>query len=317
MDTRSTNDDVEWLEGDIAVEPLEEDEIALADQTSFLSGLQQLKLPESTIGQARSLLEEVESATAALHDYERRHGDGRYFVTPPELRSLYEKQGSAKQRLIGWFKGRTVQIERTEEFFERVPVFVLAAPNVQGCSAAFTTSEQLTRNLDCKVAVYGSGLSAGSKWSCKARCEFSAESAEKKLVFVPAEITVGEVSVFEGTKKVGQGRQITVIEYKANCKPGVTLIPANGGPSSGAAVETYPLAGDTSGGLSTYAHEYTQATTGGFTLGLKAFGGDVSLTVDVTLERLVGLTYKLKGGYDYHLHNLTAGQGISWRCGRP
>jgi hypothetical protein len=309
------NGDVEWLQGEVFAEPLQPEEIALSDQANFLSGLTHLGLSDSAVAEARSLLTQVESATVAIDDFKRVHGDA-YFVTPPELERLYKEQESRKQRFFNWVSRRTIQVERTQELVEKVPVFLLSAPDVSGCSVSFSLNDQLMRNLDCKLAVYGSGLSVGSKWSCRARCQFGAQAGEAKLVFVLAEITVGDVAILEKGKKVGQGRQITAVEYKANSEPGATLVPSHSIYQSGSLAMTYPLLGDSSASISKYDYDYAQANTVGFTLGLKAFGADVGLTVDVTLEREIGLTYNLIGGYDYHLHNLTTGQGISWKSDR-
>ena len=317
MDLDWTEGPSQELDGEVVAEPLVSEDLALINQANFIAGLEILGLPSANIAEVRSILVDISSRTAAIDEYNLAHGNAMYFMTPRELAKLYAKKSSAITRLGRWLTNRRVEVERTVELTQRIPMFVLSAPDVKGCTATFSTSEQVTRNLECKLAVYGSGLSVGSKGSCSAKCEFSAENGEAKLVFTQAEITVGEVSVIEGGRKVGQGRQITAIEYLPKCEPAVALIPVGGGPTAGALVNTYPLSDDTSGGIAAYGYEYTQARTVGFGLGLKAFGADISLTVDVTLERAVGLTYKLKGGHEYQLHQLSEGQGIVWKVEPP
>jgi hypothetical protein len=304
----------ERLEGYVDAEHLTWEERAFGDEALFTSGLHDLGLPDSKIAEAWSAFSEMskplDRVDDQIRDFQERD-TALHYQTPEELLRLYEKRRSTLERILDQFKAQTFRIDSTTQSKLRIPVLILSAPAVEGCSISFTTSTQLDRNLSFRLTVYGSGTGGATKASCKAQCEFIVNDGNAKVVFLPAELTVGEVSVLAKGEVIGQGPQIQTIDFP-DADPAVTLIPRGAYPAAGALIKTYPLAGDTTGDVSTYRYDYNKYDNIGFSLKTQAFGLDVGLQVEVALLRTVGLTYTLKGGHDYSLHHVDEGVGITW-----
>ena len=312
MDQRWTEGDGERLEGEVSVGYVEWEEAALKDKAQFASRLHDVGLPDDEIADGMSVLGQVSSQIAEIDRQIKDLQSGTYFMLPPELLDLYTKRQSVLERLSDWFSRQTIRVDRTVHSALRVPVFVLSAPAIDGCSASFATSTQLTRNIDCRVAIFGPGMGESYLASCQAKCTFVCNAGDTKVVFIPAELTVGELSVLAKGRVISQGFHITAVQF-TDPEPAVTLVPRDAYPSLGARIKTYPLTGDTTGDVSTYGYKYKQSQTAGFSLKVEAFGADIGFKVEVALEREVELTYALKGGYDYSLHYLDEGEGIAWR----
>ena len=314
MDLRIMAGASERLEGDIDAQHLTWEERAFGDEAFFTSGLHDLGLPDSKIAEAWSVFSEMSKPLDSIDDQIREFRErdiGLHLRTPEELQRLYEKRRSTLKRISDRFKAQTFEINSITQSSLRIPVFILSAPAVEGCSTSFTTSTQLTHNLNFRLTVYGSGIDGATKAWCQARCEFIVNAGDAKIVFLPADLTVGEVSVLVKGKTIAQGSQIQTIDFPES-EPAVALIPRDAYPLAGARVKTYPLAGDTTGDVSTYSYDYYQYGTRGFSLKAQAFGLDLGLQVEVALQRTVGLTYTLKGGRDYSLHYVHEGLGITW-----
>ena len=314
MDLRITEGASERLEGDIDAQHLTWEERVFADPACFRSGLHDLGLSDSEIAETWSVFSEMSKPLDSI-DHQIREFEERdislHLRTPEELKRLYEKRRSTLERISDRFKAQTFRIDSTTQSALRIPVFIISAPAVEGCSVSFTASTQLTHNLNFRLAVYGSGIDGTTKASCETHAEFIVNAGDAKVVFLPAELTVGEVSVLAKGRVIGQGSQIQAIDFP-DSEPAVALIPPDAYPSAGALVKTYLLGDDTTGDVSTYSHDYYQYGTRGFSLMAQAFGLNLGLKVEVALNRTVGLTYMLKGGRDYSLHYVHEGLGITW-----
>lgn len=315
MDQKSEEVPSEQLEGFVYAEHLNWWEVAHADEALFTSGLRDLGLPDGEIAEAWSVFSQtyrpLAKVDSEIDELNERYRGISFATAPADLVRLYEKRQGIVTRLNDRFKKRTIRINRTTQSKIRVPLFIISAPAVEDCSTSFTASGQFTRNLDCQVEIYGSGIGGITKASCQAQCTFTVNAGNAKVVFLPAELTVGEVSVLAKGKVIGQVSQVEAIDFP-DSEPAVALILAGDFPSTGSRITTYQLAGDITGDVSTYSYDYKQSNTLGFSLKVPVFGVDVGLKAQVVLESEIGLTYSLKGGRDYSLHYLQEGQGITW-----
>jgi hypothetical protein len=315
LDARLIDGPGQPVEGAITARSIDWKDIALDDKESFRSGLRNLGLPDGLVADGMSFLGDVSrdllGVDKEISDFRDRTKGASFFVTPPELLALYEKKRSIRRRLNDWLAARTIRVERTEELLLRIPVFILSAPDVESCSASFTTATELARNLSCEIKILGSGIAGGSEVTCQAQCEFTVNSGKAKVVFISAELTVGEVQVLEKGLAVGQGNNILAIEFP-NPEPAVAVVPDDVNLTPGELKRIYLLEGDTTGDISTYHYEYRQIRPAAFSLGGQAFGANLGLTVDVSIQQWVALSYALKGGYKYSCYGLERGQGIVW-----
>jgi hypothetical protein len=318
MDGRLTDGVAQPLEGAVTSRSINWTDIALTNDEVFASGLHDLGVPDDEAAQGVALLRrvsrELDAVDDEISDFHERIKNLNFFMTPPALMELYNKKRTIRMRLDDWLNSKEIRIDRVEHLPLKIPVFVLSAPGVAMCSASFSTSTELTRNLNCNVKVYGSGIAGGSEVACETQCEFAVEAGKAKVVFIPAELTVGEVSVTKKGEAVGRGRNIQAIEFPH--QPAVALVPEDVSLQRGALQTSYPLEEDTTGDISTYRYQYRQSNTARFTLGVQAFGMNVTLEADVSISQWVELSYTLKGGYRYSLYSLEKQQGITWDVSR-
>lgn len=308
-----SDDDVEWLEGSIRSWDLPWHSAATSDPEAFARGLQELGLPDREVREVIPTVDEASSVNKAIDHFNYEHRFVRFFRAPEELEELYSKRLGIIDRLSDWFSHRSFRIDKTEEKKVDLPVFVLSAPAVDGCSTSFTLAKEVTRNLSCDLKVYGTGTFGGAESNCNATCTFTAQAGEVKVVFARAELTVGTVTTLINNTPLGEGTTITAIEFPDNTAPGVKLVRDDPPLHPGEYFRTYPLAGDTPGAPERYAYDYRETDTRGFGIGVNAFGADLGLKVEVTLKESIGLEFALSGGHDYPLYSPANGHGIMWQ----
>jgi hypothetical protein len=208
--------------------------------------------------------------------------------------------------------GRRFRVEAQEEVELRIPLFVLAAADVAGCTASVTTTVKKGGALKWGITVFGTGLAASAKISVTASSRFTASSGETKVVFLPASITVERGTMLRNGQAIGHGTRVDASNLKQSGAPALLLSPKGARPAIGAIAERYDLAGDTSGAVATYEYLYERSGGAELTLGAKAFGVDLSLTGTIELYESLTLTYGLAGGADYELHQVREGCGLVW-----
>ncbi len=132
-------------------------------------------------------------------------GDMRGWVTPPELEEMIVKRDSAVDRLRDWLAGRAFIVEAREDRELRIPVFVLAAADVPGCTATVSMKRERGVDLEWGVTIIGTGLGGGANVTVSSSATFSAASGEVKAVFVPAVVPVERVTVLKDGRRIGEG----------------------------------------------------------------------------------------------------------------
>ncbi|MGZ4317060.1 MAG: hypothetical protein ACXVRS_14695 [Gaiellaceae bacterium] len=241
----------------------------------------------------------------------------KYFDTPPEVIELTNNRLSAVDRLRDWFSGRAFRVEQKEDIDLRIPLFVLAAANVAGCTASITTEQEALGALKWGVTVFGTGLGASAQLTVTSSSKFTSTSGEIKVVFLPASVTIEKGTMLKDGRSIGEGYRVDAAKLRTTGAPGLLLLATGKSPPIGEFAEKYPLSGDTSGAVATYEYAYTHSRSGDLSLGLKAYGIDLSLKATVTLSRSVTLTYGLVSGFDYELHRLEEGNCLVWEQPSP
>ncbi len=316
---------VDWLHG--GAEPLEGRvrvsaqswvESVLADRDILKPGLRDAGLHETDVHEALELRDEVASQArywdGQIEDFRARTEHLRYFVTPPELQEMITKRESVISRLRDWLAGREFIIEAREERKLPIPVFVLAAADVAGCTATVSMRQEHGIDLEWGVTIAGTGLGGGADLTISSSATFGAASSEVKAVFVTAVVPVERVTVLKDGRRIGQGCRVDAAALAIPGEYALAVKPLRGAevPAAGRLAKRYPLANDVPGAIATYDYTYKSSQSRMLSLGVKAFGADLHVSASISPSRSVTVTYGLLGGSDYELHELAGGCGLIW-----
>src|SRR5262249_28178103 len=185
----------EPLEGRVRVSAQSWVESVLTDRDVLKDGLRDAGLRETDIDEALELRDEVALQAqywdGQIEDFRARTENLRYFVTPPELQEMITKRESMINRLRDWLAGREFIIEAREERKLPIPVFVLAAADVAGCTATVSMRQERGIDLEWGVTIAGSGLGGGGGLTISASAAFGAARGGGKGGFVSARGPVG------------------------------------------------------------------------------------------------------------------------------
>jgi hypothetical protein len=306
------------LDGQTRIEVRSWDQLAFDRRGVFRESLRDLGLSEADVRDALKLRDTaLRHANKAVSDFWADHPHS-YFTIPPEVeREVNDVYGSARdsglRRLRDWFSGRSIRVDEVEQLQIRLPLFVLAAASVPGCSARFATETTQEGQLEWSVTIYGTGLGSGGSVTTSVSAEFSATSGETKVIFLPVTVKVERVTVLEHGRRVGRGRRVDASNLQSQQQsPGLLLLAADAVPPVGKVANRFPLSGDTSGAIATYGYRYQAGNRKNLQLGLKAFGADIKVKTEVMMQRDIRLSYGLRGGSDYELYRLADGDGLLW-----
>jgi hypothetical protein len=290
----------------------------LTDRNILEPGLRDAGLSETDVHQALELRDEVASQArywdGQIADFRARTEHLRFFATPPELQEMITERESVINRLRAWFAGREVVVEAREEHRLLIPVFVLAAADVAGCTATVSMRQEHGVGLEWGVTVAGTGLGGAANVTVSSSATFAAASGEVKEVFVPAAVPVERVTVLENGRRIGDGFRIdpTALTVSREYELAARRLPSEAAPAAGRLAKRYPLAGDVPGAVATYDYTYTSSQSRKMSLGVQAFGADLHVSASIAPSRSVTVTYGLIGGGDYELHELAEGCGLVW-----
>jgi hypothetical protein len=207
-----------------------------------------------------------------------------------------------------------VTVHHTFVGLVRVTLFEMGAPAVPGCQVTMETSASRRSSAQWAIEYKGFGTRRRTEIRTTLRAAFSVDEGQRKRVFgyVPAAIT----RVFE--LRSGRLRPLDLIDIARPPKqaatmgaPGVETIHGSE-PLPAQELGHYPLAGDTSGDISTYTHEFERAQDVSASLGGVLKGVSLRATAAVGVTASLKLTMKLTGGRDYRLHSSAEGLGIVW-----
>jgi len=249
---------------------------------------------------------------AELADLKERDQWVPYLGTPEDVRSLLRERASLYSQLKDWLGGRELRVRDVTESRVRVPLFLLSAPTPAGCQTMFQQSVMRGQALAWTLSVGGSGLGGESTLQVSSSWQFSAQSGERKLVFVPLAVTVARVDVVVKGRTLSSGVQVVASELKDTQPPGLVLLEPDAHPPIGRLLKEYSLSGDTTGAISTWDDEYEHQAEGTLQIGFEALGVKSSVTFKATMTSAAALKLELRGGYDYAMHSLAEAGGIAW-----
>jgi hypothetical protein len=316
---------VDWLHGE--AEPLDGlvrvsarswADSVLSDRSLLEPSLRDAGLGETDVQQALELRDEVASQArywnGQIADFRARTEHLRFFATPPELQEMITQRESVLNRLRAWFAGREFIVEAREERRLPIPVFVVAAADVAGCTAAVSMRREHDADLEWGVTIAGTGLGGGASLTLSSSATFGAASGQVKAVFVTVVVPVERVTVLEDGRQIGEGCRIdaAALRVSGEFEIAVKHLQDEAVPAAGRLAKWYPLAGDVPGAITTYDYTYTVSRSRTVSLGVQAFGADLHVSAAISPSRSVTVTYELVGGSDYELHELAEGCGLVW-----
>jgi hypothetical protein len=167
-----------------------------------------------------------------------------YFDTPREVRQLVSRRQSLLRRFQDLLAGRGFRVDDVSRSEVRFPLFLLAAPTPEGCSATFSSTTMAGRALTWNVKLLGSGLGGSSNLRVTATWRFRAAAGERNVMFVPMTVTSAVVTLLDRTRVVGTTTQVIASEISTATAPGLLLLEPDAGPPLGRPMSRYPLAGD-------------------------------------------------------------------------
>ena len=195
----------------------------------------------------------------------------------------------------------------------RLPLFLLSAPAVAGCSAEFTSETRKEGKTSWSLTIAGTGLGGEGKVAVTTSATFEAANGQRKVIFLPVTVMLETVVLTEpGAAPVRRHRIDLAGLLEQDPAPGSLLLAPDALPPLGPFVRTYSLADDASGTIAEYRETYTQASVAKLEVGVKTHGVELGLTSEATMQTSVGLKLKLRSGLDYRLHGALEGDGLLW-----
>jgi hypothetical protein len=228
-------------------------------------------------------------------------------VSREEHEKKYRDAVSAVRRVLGMRRMRV--LERTVQQVN-LPLFVLASPPVPGSRVTFTEAQMAYVMGGWTINVFGTGAGADVKVRLQSSGSFVAQEGARKRVFLPAKVAVSRIGVYEGRRKVGEGRRVEVEEANENAV--VEVIDADEGVEldDASLAMRYPLSGDPSGDVATYELEAAFAMKTDLEIGIDAFKVKAKLRAEIYRERTATLKFELPSGHDYEFRYSKSPSGV-------
>ncbi len=250
---------------------------------------------------------------AALRDYLRTHPSYQRHEAHDQVREWRHVSEYIRipplERLRDWIAGRHLTLVDRRSVSLKLPLFVLAAPGTKGAKVGFEASTSQGRSLDWSISVAGTGLGGEATVTTEVSIDFEANAGEAKLVFLPVTVTVEKLQTDDGRITT----QVSVMDVREQAPvPGLLLLAPTARPPAGVLRQTYPVSGDTTGALATYGYRYRKTRAHSLSIGVKAFGADLSVKCATSMDASVALSFNLPGGHDYKLYAPANGDGVLW-----
>jgi hypothetical protein len=218
---------------------------AVHSPNEFERGLYDLGFPEAEVQEALALQAEVaerdRQVSAELRKLAKRDQGRLYLSTPEDVLKLWRERESLYSRLKDWLSGRELRVQDVAESPVHVPLFLLSAPAPEGCVTTFQQSVMRGQSLAWTLSVGGSGLGGGSTLQVSSSWQFSAQSGERKVVFVPLTVTVARVDVVAKGRTLSSEVQVVASELKETQPPGLVLLEPDARPPWAASQGVFAL----------------------------------------------------------------------------
>lgn len=286
---------------------------ALHDADAFEADLGALDLSEAEVADLlRARDEAAERAFAREDEAVDPRSGGDVEASPSETDDWFDSRRSLAARFADRVLDRRFLVDEKTTYQLRVPLFELAAPEPDGCLVTFSKERMTGLALGWGVSLFGGGLGGSSSIRVSSVWTFQASAGQRKQVFLPVTVTVGRITVMSGDRVVSRSRQVLASEATPATQPGLVLLPPDPPSRPGALLDSFPIAGDTSGAPATYGTTYKSSSQRRLEFGAEVFGVGANLSAEVTIDDDIGLSLDLSGGHDYALHGLERGEGLSW-----
>ena len=184
----------------------------------------------------------------------------------------------------------------------KCPIFVLTAPDVEGCTTTLTRSRAAEGGWKLDLKLFGNGVSLGQKVTITWTSEFTASAGRVHRLYLPIPVAVQEVTT---TFDDGREEAITY-EYALQ----LDLVPPESlhvetltdwtrpdGPH--VTVLEAGLRDQSETELQKESFSYESETAGDVEIGFKAFGADQTVKVEFGSTHSIELAAALAPGHDY------------------
>lgn len=299
--------EAEPVAGTARLRPASATELSLSNRATFVDTLTQLGLGRGDRDEALRLRDEVADEVRILDDHYAVITRASYrFTCPPEAIAIAERRRAALQRLSDWFAARRFDVHATTTIEVRIPLFVVAAPAVAGCRGELRPIGIAPTALSGRVTLGGAGGGNGAVCHVTTSGAVGVRPGDVKAVFVPVNVAVSDVTVYDHGRQIGNGIQVRVQTTRSAVAPGVVLLAPDAIPTVGDLVHVCHGGAER---IEVHAQPETRDVYVDFTV----FGVEATITAAVSLTRPVVLDFDLAEGHEYDLHDLAHGFGIAWR----
>ena len=322
MSATADHDQIESLDGQVRViGTLNWAELAISRPEFLVDSLTALGLPSTSIAEAASLtrhqLRPVPGGRRSPLDvdYFGKHGGGQV-GRPPYGGTPDPFTARPLTRLRDWLAGHHTQVDDSQLTEVKVPLFLLTAPAIPGCSVELETSHTDANSVGWSLKLFGTGLEGGFKTATTMTSTFTAQPGETRQAFVPVTVEACRVTVTDDDGRILGHGYATHVHKPTGMNPAARPVPASTGQPDGSTPQVFPLEDTEPGRASTYVMDQVSTAEHTISLGFTAFGQDQKITATVGLQHEVKLTCILVGGYRYFARNVDAQPGVVWEA-RP
>lgn len=261
---------------------------------------------------------------------ELKRGMKEVGFNPKEIEeAAYKYQEMPKKRvgLITWFQNilnqrKYVDISSTVKL-ETIPLFRLHLPKVDGAKIAksrvvYRESDEEEKQSNWSFRIFGNGMGKTKSVSVSCSADVTAENGQCKMIFVKIPVRVTKVEVWDKNKFVNTFLRTEIDAFaseikfhsgarkcrKSDCKKDRDLV----APPS----DFFPLSTSGKNYVAVYTEAWRYASGRKITLGIKAFGIESEMSLNIFRVKELMLRFELPGGYDYLLRPLEDKNGIKW-----
>jgi hypothetical protein len=288
---------VEDLGGGVEnVERLTWGEAALLEGPYILESLREMGFPDRSISEALAIY------TDWLNVASTREGSARLDE------SMYPR---GFERLNDWFHGRSIEVIESQAREVRVPLFLLTAPPVTGCSVGLERKDTALKNVEWQLKFYGTGAEGVAEAKTSISVKFCAQEGQSKQAFLPVLVNTCRVAVKKRGKTIGTGFTYEA-DFISGMHPASFPTSRTNRKMHASAVGIFPLEKDDPESTTVYGVEVDRQTGRTLSLGFKAFNTEFSLKYRAQLSLGIALTCNLRGGHRYIARGVRDREGILW-----
>jgi hypothetical protein len=307
--------EVEHLAGSARLRPAAPWELAVEHRTAFADGLTQLGLNDEDRADALRVRDTVAGEVLQLGDEYAAIARAAYRPAPVrEAIAILEERRTAHERLAAWFADRRFEVRARATTDVRIPLFVIAAPDVAGCRTELWPTGTPAAALSARFTLFGTGGGGGATGLATITDGVCTGPGTSRLVFVPVKVTVAKVTVYGNQGLAGQGLQVSITGAPRTAGTYAVQLEADTPSPIGRRLQTCAHRNDAPD-ICAYeripAHAPPEIREVRLPITIEDM--EAVVTAAVALSGPVTIAADLAGGHDYDLHDLAQGHGIGWR----